>query len=196
MLGAPLGLLYANAGEWLIHRYVLHGLGKKKTSFWNFHWGEHHRASRKRGFLDPDYQRSPFGKHAQGKELLAVAALLLAHAPLFAVAPYFTASVWYSGLNYLYVHRKAHLDPNWAREHLKHHYDHHMGLDQDQNWGVTRPWFDILLGTRVDYEYDAKGRVKRPELPVATPVLAEGSPAPELATDAASNDQKEAKTAA
>ena len=196
MLGVPFGLLYANAGEWLIHRYVLHGLGKKKTSFWNFHWGEHHRAARKGAFLDPDYERSPFGNHAQGKELLAVAALLLAHAPLFALAPWFTASVWYSGLNYLYVHRKAHLDPEWAREHLKHHYDHHMGLDQDQNWGVTRPWFDILLGTRVDYEYDAKGRVKRPEVPPATPALKEGSPAPEFASDGASNDQDETKTAA
>ena len=83
MLGIPLGLLYANAGEWFIHRYVLHGLGKKKTSFWSFHWGEHHRAARKHDFLDPDYERSVFGNHAQGKEALAVVGLMLAHAPLF-----------------------------------------------------------------------------------------------------------------
>src|SRR3954447_2974162 len=96
MLGIPLGLLYANASEWLIHRYVLHGLGKHKKSFWSFHWAEHHRACRKHDFFDPDYQRSPFGVHAQGKEALAVAALLLAHAPLFPVAPWFTGAVWYS----------------------------------------------------------------------------------------------------
>lgn len=189
MLGIPLGLLYANAGEWLIHRYVLHGLGKKKSSFWNFHWGEHHRAARKTDFFDADYRRSPLGKHAQGKEFLAVGALMLAHAPLFMLAPWFTASVWFSALNYLYVHRKAHLDPAWAKQHLKHHYDHHMGLDQDQNWGVTRPWFDFLLGTRVDYQYDENGRVKRPE---------QGTqPAPALAPmPAASADNDQTKTAA
>jgi sterol desaturase/sphingolipid hydroxylase (fatty acid hydroxylase superfamily) len=187
MLGAPLGLLYANAGEWLIHRYVLHGLGKKKTSFWSFHWGEHHRAARKHEFFDPDYDRSVFGKHAQGKEALAVVGLMLAHAPLLPVAPFFTAAVWYSALNYLYTHKRAHLDPEWAKQNLKHHYDHHMGLDQDQNWGVTRAWFDVLLGTRVDYEYDGNGRVKRPALvEKAVAPLAEN----ELRQDSSDTDQK------
>ncbi|MFT3756484.1 MAG: hypothetical protein QM769_11170 [Pseudoxanthomonas sp.] len=102
MLGIPLGLLYANAGEWVIHKYVLHGVGKKKKSFWNFHWGEHHRASRKNDFRDPDYERSVFGKHAQGKEALGIAGLMLVHAPLFPVAPYFTATVWYSACKLLH----------------------------------------------------------------------------------------------
>ena len=178
MFGLPLGLLYANAGEWLIHRYVLHGLGKKKTSFWSFHWGEHHRAARKQDFLDPDYQRSPVGNHAQGKELLAVVGLMAAHVPLFPIAPWFAAGVWYSALSYLYVHKKAHLDPEWAKQHLKHHYDHHMGLDQDKNWGVTHAWFDVLLGTRVDYAYDERGRVKREErreAEVVAPTLEQGA---------------------
>jgi sterol desaturase/sphingolipid hydroxylase (fatty acid hydroxylase superfamily) len=201
MLGIPFGLAYANAAEWLIHRYVLHGLGKKKSSFWNFHWGEHHRASRKQGFFDPDYQRSPLGNHAQGKEVLAVAGLLIMHVPLFAVAPWFTATVWYSGLNYLRVHRKAHLDPLWAKQHLKHHYDHHMGLDQDKNWGVTHAWFDVVLGTRVDYAYDENGRVKRPAAPAAAqPDNPAVSPPANATLDAAlapaSNDQDKSKTAA
>ena len=173
MLGVPLGLLYANAGEWLIHKYVLHGLGKKKKSFFSFHWSEHHRACRKHDFYDPDYQRSMFGQHAQGKEALAVAALMLAHAPLFPVAPWFTATVWYSAANYLYTHRKSHLDPAWAKQHLKHHYDHHMGRDQDANWCVTRPWFDALLGTRVDYTYDEKGRPMVAEPARAAPAVAD-----------------------
>src|SRR4051812_45656751 len=144
MLGIPLGLLYANAGEWLIHKYVLHGLGKKKGSFFSFHWAEHHRACRKHEFFDPDYRRSMFGKHAQGKEALAIAALMVAHAPLLPVAPLFTATVWYSAVNYFIKHRKAHLDPEWAKRHLKHHFDHHMGREQDANWCVTQPWFDFL----------------------------------------------------
>jgi hypothetical protein len=187
MLGAALGLVYANASEWLIHRFVLHGLGKKKNSFWNFHWGEHHRASRKQAFFDPDYQRSVFGWHAQGKEALAVVGLMLLHAPLVTVAPWFTGAVWYSGLNYLYTHRKAHLDPEWAKQHLKHHYDHHMGLDQDQNWCVTRPWFDVLLNTRVDYAYDEHGRAKRPERMQPAPQPSAGLPAEPPANDQSKN---------
>ena len=31
------------------------------------------------------------------------------------------------------------------------HYDHHMGLDQDQNWCVTWPLMDHLFGTRVKW---------------------------------------------
>jgi sterol desaturase/sphingolipid hydroxylase (fatty acid hydroxylase superfamily) len=48
-------------------------------------------------------------------------------------------------------HKRAHLDPEWAREHLPWHYDHHLGPDQDQNWCVTFPWFDWVVGTRVKY---------------------------------------------
>ena len=40
MLGIPLGLLYSNAGEWLLHKYLLHGLGRRKGTFWAFHWHE------------------------------------------------------------------------------------------------------------------------------------------------------------
>lgn len=161
MIGIPIGLLYANAGEWLIHKYVLHGLGKKKGSFWNFHWGEHHRAARKHGFCDPAYTQPVLGAHPQGKEALALVGLVAAHLPLLPVAPFFTATVCYAAVNYYRLHKRAHLDPAWAQRHLKHHYDHHMGADQDANWCVTKPWFDHWLGTRIDYSYDALGRPQR-----------------------------------
>jgi hypothetical protein len=35
-----LGLLYANAGEWFMHKYILHALGKNKDSFWHYHLQE------------------------------------------------------------------------------------------------------------------------------------------------------------
>ena len=38
MIGIPVALAASNAGEWLIHKYWLHGLGKNKKSFWAFHW--------------------------------------------------------------------------------------------------------------------------------------------------------------
>lgn len=151
MLGIPLGLAYANAGEWLIHKYVLHGLGKKRSSFWSFHFHEHHKNSRRNGYLDPDYQRPPLGDHAQGRELGGLIALGVLHAPLLPVAPLFTLTVWGSAAYYYRVHKRSHRDPAWAREHLPWHYDHHLGPDQDCNWCVSHPWFDRVMGTRRPY---------------------------------------------
>lgn len=153
MIGIPLGLLAANATEWMVHKYVLHGLGKKKSSFWSFHWHEHHAESRTNAMADPHYNRSVFGKHSQGKEAAALVGAAIAVAPLFPVAPFFVGTAWYSTLNYYRKHKRSHQDPEWAREHLTWHYDHHMGPKQDANWCVTRPWFDILMGTRVPYAY-------------------------------------------
>src|SRR5579863_5090182 len=154
MLGIPIGLLYANAGEWLIHRYVLHGLGRRRSSMWSYHW-EHHRAARKNGFVDPHYDRGALAWNAQGKEALGLAVIGLAHLPLLRVAPYFVAAVEFSAMRYYQVHKRAHSDPAWARRHLRWHYDHHMGRNQDANWCVTWPWFDWLLGTR---EHTVEGR--------------------------------------
>ena len=151
MIGIPIGLLYSNLGEWLIHKYVLHGLGRNKRSFWSFHWHAHHRASRKSGMYDAAYASSLWGGgwNAQAKEALSIFLMGVAHAPLLPVAPFFTATVWYSMLRYYRVHQRAHLDPAWAEAHLPWHVDHHLGANQDANWCVTRPWFDDWLGTRV-----------------------------------------------
>jgi sterol desaturase/sphingolipid hydroxylase (fatty acid hydroxylase superfamily) len=151
MIGIPLGLLAANATEWVVHKHVLHGLGRNKKSFWSFHWHEHHRASRQNGFRDDDYEKPVFGLHAQGKEALALAASAVAVAPLFPVAPFLVGTLWYSAANYYRAHKRSHLDPEWAREHLPWHYDHHMGPNQHANWCVTKPWFDLIMGTREVY---------------------------------------------
>lgn len=147
MIGIPLGLAYANAFEWAFHRYVLHGLGKKKGSFWSFHFHEHHRESRKHEMADPGYAKSPFTWNAQGKEALALAAGAVAALPMLPIAPFFAGTVLYSLGRYYVQHKRAHLDPAWAKEHLPWHYAHHMGRDQDMNWCVTRPWFDKVMGT-------------------------------------------------
>ena len=166
MIGLPIGLLYANAMEWTLHRYVLHGkkLGKKRGAFWSFHFHRHHRQSRQNNFADPDYQKPLNEWNGQTKEALAVFALSAIHLPLAPIAPFFTAAVVYSGINYYRKHKRSHLDPEWAREHLPWHYDHHMALNQDANWCVTRPWFDIIMGTREPYvgtEREAKDRARR-----------------------------------
>ena len=52
----PLAIIYSQVSEWIIHKYVLHGLGKKKGSHWSFHWHAHHKKCRKNDFYDEDYK--------------------------------------------------------------------------------------------------------------------------------------------
>jgi len=166
VIGIPLGLLAANATEWFFHKHVLHGrrFGKDRKSFWSFHFHDHHRQARRNAMTDPDYEESVFQWNGQGKEALALAANAVLWAPLFPIAPFFVGTLWYSGVNYYVKHRRSHLDPEWAREHLTWHYDHHMGPNQDANWCVTKPWFDVLMGTREPYvgtEREAKDEAHR-----------------------------------
>lgn len=153
MLGIPLGLLYANGMEWVLHKHVLHKRGKRKKSMWSFHYHEHHKMCRRHDNADPNYLRSPLGWNAQGKEVFSLAAVTALHLPLAPVAPLFTATLLYSVVNYYRVHKRAHMDPEWGKQHLTWHWDHHMGPDQDANWCVTRPWFDHLMGTRKPFAF-------------------------------------------
>lgn len=148
MIGIPIALLVNNAGEWAIHKYVLHGLGRRRQSFWSFHWHEHHNESRKNDMYDPNYERPLYHWNAQTKEALALLALGLMEAPLLPVAPFFTLTSWYCIAKYYRVHKRAHLDPEWARKNVPWHVDHHLGKDQNANWCVTKPWFDHWMGTR------------------------------------------------
>src|SRR4051812_26166049 len=100
MIGIPLGLIYSNAFEWAFHKYVLHGLGKNKKSFWSFHFHEHHREARRHDMIDPGYQQSVWHWNAQGKEATALLAGGLALVPLFPVAPFFTATAVACAVNY------------------------------------------------------------------------------------------------
>jgi len=164
MIGIPVAFVTSGLVEYFVHKHVLHGRGKDKKSFWSFHFHEHHGQSRRNDMIDEDYLRSPFRWNAQGKEVLALAALAVPVAAVFPVAPFWSATSLWHLRNYYKVHKRSHLDPDWAREHLPWHYDHHMGPDQDQNWGVTRPWVDTLLGSRQVYagtEKELKDRARR-----------------------------------
>jgi hypothetical protein len=151
LLPIPLALVYANFLEWGLHKYVLHGLGKKKSSFWSFHWHTHHQGVRRNGHEDLDYKKTLFQWNAHSKEVMSLVGIALLHLPLAYFSVSFVLTLLYSNLNYYRVHRKSHLDPQWARQNLSWHYDHHMGLNQDSNWCVTKPWADFVLGTREPY---------------------------------------------
>lgn len=167
MIGIPVALALSNAAEWVVHKYVLHRMGAKKGTFWSFHWHEHHKNSRSHDFVDPDYERSALAWNAQGKELAGIVGMLALITPLLPVAPFFVLTSYYTGYHYYVSHKRAHQDPDWAREHLPWHYDHHMGPNQHANWCVTRPWFDFLMGTRIPYagtereRQDLERRAKR-----------------------------------
>lgn len=78
--------------------------------------------------------------------------LALAHSPALFVLPAFYLGLLYGGFRYYYVHKKSHLDLEWAKKHVPWHYDHHMGKNQDANWGVTTDWVDKIAGTRIEYD--------------------------------------------
>ncbi len=155
LLGVVAGLAVTNIGEWFIHKYVLHVLGRKKSSFWAFHWHQHHRSVRRMKMVDPLYVMEATGEHTFSREiksLLAVA--VIGGAALLLFVPSFVVTVWYRMYRYYVVHRRSHLDTEWAKTNLPWHYDHHLGKSQNANWCVTHPWFDYVMGTRVKYRYE------------------------------------------
>jgi hypothetical protein len=163
MLGFALGLVVSNAAEWAIHKYVLHGMGKKKGTFWSFHFHEHHKNVRKSDGHDHMYEHAFWESPSQSKEVLSLVATALISTPLLPISPGFVAASWLHSGAYYALHKKSHLDPEWAKKWVPWHYDHHMGPDQDKNWCVTHPLFDYLMGTREKWlgsqaEADAKAR--------------------------------------
>ena len=139
-------LVLANLYEWVLHRYVLHGLGKKKTNPFHFHW-THHRVVRKSGGYDDEYEKLvPLSKEARW---LLVTFVL--HLPLLWVFPYAVATLGIHAIAYYFLHRKAHMDVEWGKRWLPWHYDHHLGKNQDLNWCVLFPLWDHILGTRKKY---------------------------------------------
>jgi hypothetical protein len=159
LISVPAGLFYANLVEWLIHKYLLHGVGANRASFWSFHWHDHHQEARKQNMFDSQYvQPLLIWRSPQVKEAASVAAIALVHLPLLPFFPVFTVIVVASAARYYFVHRRAHMDHEWGKKNVPWHFDHHMGRDQNANWCATSPWFDILMGTRKVYTYDERGR--------------------------------------
>lgn len=148
MIGFVLGLVSSNAFEWVAHKYVLHGLGRKPGTYWAFHWHEHHKNVRKTGGYDGMYEEPITETPSKIKEVVGVVSGAMLALPMLRVSPGFVAGAWVSSAAYYFVHKKAHLDPAWARKWVPWHVDHHMGPDQHANWCVTTPLFDYVMGTR------------------------------------------------
>lgn len=165
------GLLYGNMVEWIMHKYVLHHLGRKKSSWFSFHWHEHHRKSRSNRFYDDDYEQNVFHWNARGKEAFGLLILWLSHSWLLFILPAFYLTLTYCTLNYYFTHKWSHENPNWARKHLRWHWEHHMGRNQHANYCVTQPWFDYIAGTRIHYREEnlLSGKMNLVEVKVGHP---------------------------
>ena len=150
LIGIPLGMLAENAGEWFTHRFIFHGLGKRRGSLWAYHWDDHHKVCSQNGMVDPGYRQLPLRWNTQGKEAAFLLGVALLHVPLWTFFPGYVAGMCLALSCYYYKHRRAHLDPEWARTHLPWHWEHHMGGDCDANWCVTWPWFDWLMHTSIE----------------------------------------------
>ena len=151
VIGIPLAIASFSYGEWAAHRYLLHWRGRNKDSVFAFHFHVHHQKVRRHGGYDPDFEGPVWSTPTQLGEAIGLTIIGLAHAPLFPIAPFYTATTWYLLAKYRRDHRRCHIDPEWGRTHLPWHYDHHMGPNQHANWCVTHPLFDYFLGTREEY---------------------------------------------
>lgn len=153
--GFLFGLVVANGFEWLAHKYILHGIhrtGKSRYSpvpeSMKSHW-EHHREVRKASFHDYGYVEGIANWRTKNEIMSLAVVATVAGGLFYPVSKGMAAAAVYSACNYYYIHRRAHLEPNWAMNKIPWHYDHHMNANQDANWCVTKPWFDYILGTRV-----------------------------------------------
>lgn len=152
------GWIWATVIEYVIHRWIFHGVGKKRSSIFSFHWHAHHKDSRKGKMLERCYIEREWAWNGYTREVAAMVFLATIHIPVLFLSPAFTFGVWAWCLAYHWVHRKTHVDPQWARDHCSWHYDHHMAPNQDANYGVTSDWMDRLMGTRERYAGTEKER--------------------------------------
>ena len=87
--------IISNLVEWFTHKFILHGLGKKKGSFFHFHW-QHHHISRKNKFVDDDYKLGFFKVSAVRREVLSLVVMLLFNINwLFVWPPFFYSLVFF-----------------------------------------------------------------------------------------------------
>lgn len=152
VLQVALAWAYSHVLEYCLHRWLLHNRHRKK--WFKTHFGDHHKIARRNMMLDSKAYKAIEIKG--DPEIKGLIVLGLLHSPVAILWPFAYAMLIWSAFSYFFVHRRAHQDFRWARENLSWHYDHHMGPDQNVNWGVRLPWVDWIMGTRVHWKGEQK----------------------------------------
>ena len=146
LFGIVAGIFYANLLEYIVHRYLFHGLGKKRSSMFSFHLRQHHLIARRNGFVDLRVSRN---------ELIGIPVAIVIHSPLLLVSPaFFWATTTYAVL-FAIVHNTLHSRPRFAKRYFWWHWNHHM-RNQNKSWGVVLPLADIITGTLEDNRVKVK----------------------------------------
>ena len=160
--GFLVGLVVANGFEWIAHKYILHGthrVGQPRFSCvprsMQSHW-EHHREVRKQSFHDDGYVQGISNWRTKNEIVSLTIVATVSGLIFYPLSKGMMCAAVYSAGNYYYIHRRAHLEPEWAKKAIPWHYDHHMNSNQDANWCVTKPWFDYVMGTRFVSSSDLK----------------------------------------
>lgn len=144
-------VIVGNFVEYIVHKYVLHGLGANKKSIWSFHWHEHHNIVRKNNGLDPSYNNKILSKGIHNKEIYSLLFGFLLILPILYISTAFFIGLTFHIFLYYFLHKQSHLNVNFCKKYMPWHYDHHMGKNQNLNWCVTFPLFDYVFKTRKKY---------------------------------------------
>ncbi len=132
-----LGIFIANVIEYSVHRYLFHGLGRKRKSIFAFHLRQHHIKARRNKFVD---------KKISAHELLGIPVLVVLLCPIyFILPPLFYGIATYAFL-FIVLHNLQHKYPEIAKKYFWWHWNHHM-KNQNKSWNVVLPIMDILTGT-------------------------------------------------
>lgn len=132
-----IGIIYANLVEYLIHRYLFHGLGKKKNSLFAFHLREHHLTAKRNNFTDVKFSLN---------EAVGIPVLLAIHFPLWFISPAMYLGLCLYGALFIVVHNLIHAFPDLGRKYFWWHWNHHMS-NQNKSWAVVIPIVDIITGS-------------------------------------------------
>ena len=132
-----LGFVQGSLIEYLVHRYLFHGLGKKKDSMFAYHLRDHHLVSRKNDFID-----NKLSVH----EAIGVVFLVALHVPALFLSTYLFTGIAFYAFLFVVLHNTMHKTPGLAEKYFWWHWNHHM-KNQNKSWNVVLPIFDLLTGT-------------------------------------------------
>ena len=156
ILNFILAFLVSSFLEYIIHRYVLHN--KLFPKIFKYHFGRHHGQSRRLNGIDPDYFKFPKNLKDGLFEILGIIFLNIIFIPFYFLDIWFFGFIISYSWFYYFIHRYFHIYPDFFKKILPWHWDHHMGKNQNINWGITNPIFDLIFRTRV---YEERRHRKR-----------------------------------
>ena len=132
-----IGIIIASFIEYSVHKYLFHGLGKKRESVFAFHLRQHHIIARKNNFVD---------KKLSVHEFLGIPALIILFLPIYFLStPLFYGMTLYA-IAFVVLHNLQHKYPKITKKYFWWHWNHHM-KNQNKSWNVVLPIADILTGT-------------------------------------------------